>query len=57
MLFENFRVQGHCIFLYPKAKRKAARTNIGRSMLNQSKKMLCICVAFWACRSSKKEES
>ena len=44
------------LFLLAKTKRKLSRRNSGRSMLNQSKKVLCICVSFQESGDSIKEE-
>ena len=39
-----------------KTEREPSRRNSGRSMLNQSKEVLCICVSFQESRDSIKEE-
>ena len=44
------------LFFYWRKQRKASRRNSGRSMLNQSKEVLCICVSFQEYRDSIKEE-
>ena len=43
-------------FLQVKTKRKPSHRNSGRSILNQSKKVLCICVSFQESRDSIKKE-
>ena len=39
-----------------KTEREPSRRNSGRSMLNQSKEVLCICVSFQESQDSIKEE-
>ena len=46
----------HVSFLLAKTKRKASCRNSGRSMLNQSKVVLRICVSFQESLDSIKEE-
>ena len=56
MLYENVREQCDSLFLQAKTKQKSSRRNSGRSMLNESKEVLCICVSFQESRDSIKEE-
>ena len=56
ILYKIFREWGDSLFLQAKTKLNASRRNSGRSMLNQLKEVLCICVSFQESRDSRKEE-
>ena len=56
LLYKNFRESGGSLFLQVKTKRKASRRCSRRSMLNQSKEVLRICVSFQESRESIKKE-
>ena len=48
--------QNKSALFYMWKQRKPSRRNSGRTILNQSKEMLCTCVSFQQTRDSRKEE-
>ena len=56
ILYENIREQEDYLFYRQKQNENSHAKNRGRSMLNQSNKVLCICVSLQESRESIKEE-
>ena len=55
-VIQNVREKGGSLCLQVKTKQKQSLRNSGRSMLNQPKEVLCICVPFQESRDTIKEQ-